>query len=101
MFASIYLLGLNVISLQHSLSTILEKKSLSYILTISFRLLQLILPTCFVNFATFSKTKFFTFLKKKAVAFTSYPVFFPIEKRAVIALIERFNQHLRGPPALA
>ena len=95
---SVYLLGLNVISLQHSFEHHAGKKpalhlndTLSVASSDSYDLL--------CELCDFFQTKFFTFLRKSS-SLHLLPVLLPAEKRATIELIELFNQHLRGPPAL-
>ena len=98
---SVYLLGLNVISLQHSFEHHAGKEipalhlndTLSVATSDSYDLL--------CELCDFFQNQVFYFSQEKAVPFTSYPVLLPVEKRATIELIELFNQHLRGPPALA
>ena len=98
---SIYLLGLNVISLQHSFEHHAGKEIPVLHLDDKLSVTSADSSDLLCELCDFFQNQVFYFSQEKAVTLTSYPVFFPIEKRAVIALIERFNQHLRGPPALA
>ena len=98
---SIYLLGLYVISLQHSFEHHAGKEIPVLHLDDKLLVTSADSSDLLCELCDFFQNQVFYFSQEKAVTLTSYPVFFPIEKRAVIALIERFNQHLRGPPALA
>ena len=98
---SFYLLVLNVFSLHHSFKHHADKQipalHLDYALSVtSADSSDLICKLC-----DFFQNQVFYFSQEKVVAFTSYPVLLPVEKYTTIELIELFNNHLRGPPALA
>ena len=98
---SIYLLGLNVISLQHSFEHHAGKEIPTIHLDDTLSVTSADSSDLLCELCDFFQNQVFYFSQEKAVAFTSYPVLIPVEKRATIELIELFNQHLRGPPALA
>ena len=98
---SVYLLGLNVISLQHSFEHHAGKEIAALHLNDTLSVATSDSYDLLCELCDFFQNQVFYFSQEKAVAFTSYPVLIPVEKLATIELIELFNQHLRGPPALA
>ena len=100
-FLSIYLLGLNVISLQHSFEHHAEKEIPALHLDDALSVTSADSADLLCDLCDFFQNHVFYFSQEKGIVFTSYPVLLPVEKRATIELIELFNLHLRGPPALA
>ena len=98
---SIYLLGLNVVSLQHSFEHHAGKEIPTINLDDNLSVIPVDSSDLLCELCDFFQNQVFYFSQEKGVAFTSYPVLLPVEKRITIELIELFNQHLRGPPALA
>ena len=97
---SLYILFLNVFSLQHSFEhhTLKETPVLHLDNTLSVALADSSNLLC--ELCDFFQNQVFYFSQEKAVTSISYPVLLPIEKLAAFTLFELFNQHLRGPPAL-
>ena len=98
---SLYILSLSILSLQHSFDHHAEKEINSIHLDDKLSVIPADSSGLICELCDFFQNQVFYFSQEKAVPFTSYPVLLPVEKRATIELIELFNQHLRGPPALA
>ena len=98
---SLYLLVLNVFSLHHSFKHHGGKE----IPVLNLDDTLLVAPAdsfdLLCELCDFFQNQVFYFSQEKAVTFTSSPVLLPVEKYTTIELIELFNNHLRGPPALA
>ena len=97
---STYLLGLNVISLQHSFEHHTEKKFPALHLDDALSVFPADSTDLLCELCDFFQNQVFYFSQEKVVTFTSCPDLLPVKKRATIKLIELFNQHLRGPPKL-
>ena len=98
---SIYLLGLNVISLRHSFEHHAGKEIHTIHLDDALSVISADSSDLLCELCDFFQNQVFYFSQEKGVPFISSPVLLPVEKPTTIELIELFNQHLRGPPALA
>ena len=97
---SLYILVLNLFSLQHSFKHHAGKETPVLHLEDTLSVAPADSYDLLCELCDFFKNQVFYFSQEKAVTFTPSPVLLPVEKRAAFTLFELFNQHLRGPPAL-
>ena len=98
---SLYILSLSILSFQHSFDHHAEKEINSIHLDDKLSVITADSSGLICELCDFFQNQVFYFSQEKVAAFSSYSVILPVEKHAINELIELFNKHLRGPPALA
>lgn len=93
---STYLLGLNIISLQLSFEYHAGKEIPISHLNDTLSVVSADSSNLPCELCAFFQNQVFCFSQEKAINLTSFPDLLPVEKRAAVALIELFNQSLRG-----